>query len=833
MHVEQEDERWQDAATLILELESVSGNIVSRALLDQVFAEERPTTASVASTASSSSSNSSSSNAASYTAPITSPYDKEQLARMREKAVGLCVHRVLHAISEWVATLPAEDGRLSTEPRRTFMGLSVDEYYCVEQNPSYPIPDVRGASSLPVSVHLPLHRMLGKLVHFAACGGVDLSEVVAAVRGMSPLQMSRLVEHPLRCLAFAAQVSAGMWRRNGYSVANLAYNYGRVPLSKSLRDMDIVALQVAVLALGHDAFLATLAARFELLNTFNHTYCSGSSALNAGYPPASWAAIPKAMNTLEYHPVLLAEMLRLLITLITYVPTSLLESFPSSTQQSEGWRRMLKREVVHQVLAGVQTVGQLHKIKVLVGSIRTVSDAMLMAVVDETCARRSDEEGSAKILSLKPESFAFFDPEFPDLPMQQQAAACERAREHVKSQVAARSDPVAFIPLVSAQYLPVPHKDFATVRQVLYCPAMFRLLELCISKRFANAAGSNASGPSSLATLSRAVHLLSLQVVCAGDLADPASARNLPYFRRAFSPEQNSDTERTTEVIVQGCGVAMLTQLAALWQAGDLQDDLLYHEGLGWALKQIYTHSTAGRELLQSKGVSFQSAGAKGDSAAAKLAKQKAAQQRAIEEAKRRTASAMAAFSGDMSSDEDEDGEDDTAGDGIVAGRDSSGAVCIKGTAGGKHDDALPECIVCRDKKDVPLGYLCFLQPSNLMRNAHLRSPDCPDLLNTFRVVAINGCKIFAQPNEDAAVLGVLPQGVHVLSENREGRWLHLKAPQKGWCSLYCNAEDAVNPPDASSAAPAMGGKMVVNVHPVADLQFTKHGGSRLHGKRL
>lgn len=824
VHVEQEDDRWQDAANLILELESVSANIISRALLDQMFAQERSTIA-----ANSSESSPLPSNAPSYAAPIASPHDKAQLAFMREKAALLCAKKLLRSIVAWVVTLPAETGRISTDACTTFMDLHVGEFFCIEQDPAYAIPNVRGVSSLPVSVHLPLHRMFGKLVHYAACGNVDLAQVVSAACQMSPHQASLFVEHPLRCLVFAAQVSCGMWRRNGYTAANLAYNYGRAPLSKSLRDMDIVALQVAAMALGSDSFLATLTARFELLNTINNASRTQEPVV---YPSSSWATIPKAMNTLEYHPALLAEMLKLLIITVTYLPTSLLETAQKSGEPaSEGWKRMLKREIVHQVLSGVQTAGQLQKIKVMVGSTRTVSDAMLMSAVEETCSRRSDDEGSAKILSLKPESFGYFDPEFPSLPNQQQAMACDRVREHVKSQLAAQSNPLAFNPLVLADFLPIPHKDFAPVRQVLYCPAMFRLLEVCISQRFAKTAG-NVSRPSSLAILSRAVHLLSLQVAFSGDLSDPSSTRNLPFFRDAFTAAPASAS--AAEVPQKGSGVMLLTYLADLWQAGDLQDDILYHQGLGWVLKQIYTHSAAGREILFSKGVSFEAAGVKsnssstdplmrtadkGDSAASKMAKQKAAQQRAIEEAKRRTASALAAFSGDMSSDE----EDDEA-------EGSTGVASAKGAASEKHEEALPECIVCREKKDTPLGYLCYLQPSNLMRNAHLRSPDCPDLMNVFRVVALHGCKLFSQPNEDSQVLGVLPQGLHVMSENREGRWLRLKAPQQGWCSLYCNAEDAVSPPQ-DTTNPLVGGKMVVNVHPVAELQFSKHGGSRLHGE--
>jgi hypothetical protein len=70
-------------------------------------------------------------------------------------------------------------------------------------------------------------------------------------------------------------------------------------------------------------------------------------------------------------------------------------------------------------------------------------------------------------------------------------------------------------------------------------------------------------------------------------------------------------------------------------------------------------------------------------------------------------------------------------------------------------------------------------------------------------------------------VTHILPQGEHVLAENREGRWLRLKAPVQGWSCLYCNSET----PQTNA--------VTVNLHPVSDLQFGKFGGTRLHGKHF
>jgi len=828
-HVEREDDHWQDAANLILELESVSSNFIARALLDQVFADQR---ASLAATSSAGS-------APAYTAPIISPYDKAQFPLMRGKAVALFTQKALQAITAWAKSLPTSAGTLSSVPKLLFLGEVVGPYYTVTQDVVFPIPDLRGVATLPMSVHLPLHRLFAKLIHFGASGGVDLAPAFAAIKQLSTSDATLFVEHPLRCLVFAAQVAAGMWRRNGYTVLNLAYNYGRAPLSKTMRDMDILSVQLSAAALGSDAFIATLVSRFQVLNLVEAA--KDPISLEAHMNPATWSQVPASLNILEYQPALLGELLKLLIIALTYTPTCLLDSADGS---NEGWKRVLKREIVHQVLTGVQSAGQMQRVKVMVGSTRTISDAMLQTAIEETCVRRADEEDSAKILSLRPESYAFFDPEFPSLPNQAQSTACDRFREHMKNEQGSSSGEAHFAPLISAECLPIPHQSFANLRSVLYCPAMMRLLAVSLNPKALAVEGSRSSV---LVILSRAVHLVTLQVVCCGAV-DAATALDMPYFRDAFAaiPEggsdaaahhniQSSDTGTTASLqstVRRGSGRGLLSALADVWASGEIRDDILYHQSLGWVLQKIFLHSPDGRDLLTNKGIVFGSTSAdsstnpatpassksatdEGDPAQSKQARQKAAQLRAIEETKKRAAAALAAFGDDMSDDEDE----------------NEGA--LKTGADGEEDvfaeEPVPECIICREKKNSPVGYLCFLQPSSLLRNAHFASPDSPDLMNVFRVVAGPGVNVYSEPSDEAAVLHLLPQGEHIHVENRDGRWMKLRAPHTGWCSLYCNTEDAPRAPGADK--PACLGKVVVNLHPVSDLQFAKHGGARLHGK--
>ncbi|KAG2467425.1 UBR2 ligase, partial [Polypterus senegalus] len=107
-------------------------------------------------------------------------------------------------------------------------GHSVDTIrYCVSQE--------------KVSVHLPVSRLLAGL-------HVLLSKTTVAYRFPEQLPLSELsppmlIEHPLRCLVLCAQVHAGMWRRNGFSLVNQIYYYHNVKCRAEMFDKDLSVLQ--------------------------------------------------------------------------------------------------------------------------------------------------------------------------------------------------------------------------------------------------------------------------------------------------------------------------------------------------------------------------------------------------------------------------------------------------------------------------------------------------------------------------------------------------------------------------------------------------------------
>ena len=229
------------------------------------------------------------------------------------------------------------------------------------------------------------------------------------------------IEYPLRCLIFNSQVICGMWRRNGSSAINLSYNYNRSPLCRTMRDMDILALQLCLASINpylqqpsnpslnlsssikdfsstllssissatssssssssyfssfynnkidsaelmtFDMFLCTLIYRYNIHDILQYIYhrIITTSTINKVILSIS------SQRDMEYMPSLLSELLKQLIVLITYVPVNLIplsSSVASSSSTSseslprEGWQSALKRHVFHHILSGVSNTGMM------------------------------------------------------------------------------------------------------------------------------------------------------------------------------------------------------------------------------------------------------------------------------------------------------------------------------------------------------------------------------------------------------------------------------------------------------------------------------------------
>ncbi|XP_058880723.1 E3 ubiquitin-protein ligase UBR2 isoform X2 [Acipenser ruthenus] len=194
-------------------------------------------------------------------------------------------------------------------------GHSVDTIrYCVSQE--------------KVSIHLPVSRLLAGL-------HVLLSKTEVAYRFPEQLPLCELsppmlIEHPLRCLVLCAQVHAGMWRRNGFSLVNQIYYYHNVKCRVEMFDKDLLMLQAGASMMDPNHFLMIVLSRFELYEIFNTPdYGKRYSGENTN------------KDVIQQNSTLIEEMLHLIMMVVG-------ERFsPGAGQVSASDE--IKREIIHQL----------------------------------------------------------------------------------------------------------------------------------------------------------------------------------------------------------------------------------------------------------------------------------------------------------------------------------------------------------------------------------------------------------------------------------------------------------------------------------------------------
>ncbi|KAK7880180.1 hypothetical protein WMY93_033162 [Mugilogobius chulae] len=177
-----------------------------------------------------------------------------------------------------------------------------------------------------VSIHLPLVRMLAGL-------HVLLSRTEVASRFPEQLPLGELsppllVELPLRCLVLCAQVHAGMWRRNGFSLINQIYYYHNVKCRVEMFDKDLIMLQVGASMMDPNHFLMIVLSRFELFHIFS------SSDSRRRFRDSN-------KDLLQQNHTLIEEMLHLIIMIIG-------ERYVAGVGQVQPLDE-LRREIIHQL----------------------------------------------------------------------------------------------------------------------------------------------------------------------------------------------------------------------------------------------------------------------------------------------------------------------------------------------------------------------------------------------------------------------------------------------------------------------------------------------------
>lgn len=179
-----------------------------------------------------------------------------------------------------------------------------------------------------VSIHLPVSRLLAGL--HVLLSKSEVAHKFPELLPLSELSPPMLIEHPLRCLVLCAQVHAGMWRRNGFSLVNQIYYYHNVKCRREMFDKDIVMLQTGVSMMDPNHFLMIVLSRFELYQVFS----------TPDYGKRFSSEITQK-DVVQQNNTLIEEMLYLIIMLVG-------ERFSPGVGQINATDE-IKREIIHQL----------------------------------------------------------------------------------------------------------------------------------------------------------------------------------------------------------------------------------------------------------------------------------------------------------------------------------------------------------------------------------------------------------------------------------------------------------------------------------------------------
>ncbi|XP_002101445.3 E3 ubiquitin-protein ligase UBR1 isoform X1 [Drosophila yakuba] len=127
----------------------------------------------------------------------------------------------------------------------------------------------------PVSIHLPLSRFYAGIYLHLGAHDLTYDELQTETDALSIKLTPREIIEPVLCTqAMIAQVAAGMWRRNGYTLLHQLYFYRNVRCRVEMLDRDIACLQIGASLMESNEFLIHVLNKFNMIPWLQETYWS-------------------------------------------------------------------------------------------------------------------------------------------------------------------------------------------------------------------------------------------------------------------------------------------------------------------------------------------------------------------------------------------------------------------------------------------------------------------------------------------------------------------------------------------------------------------------------
>ena len=362
------------------------------------------------------------------------------------------------------------------------------------------------------SFHLPLHRFVAACLREVSLRQSATKELFASLAKFPRVDslVLGLMEFPLLVLCRAAQVRAGLWRRNGNGLNDQVLNYAEPPFCRAMRDADLLLVQFAMLGRTQHqttdcrpdsdvgvCFLVHLLLHRLGIFDFCGLAKAPNSDINRYLDEVQQGLYSPEQNSEDmgddfllpwtYSPardassclLLLEEFLHTMIVLSSELPPLPTAGDKTVHTQQAKWR--LRREVIHRLASGPKTHSELAEVHHVLshwdnvylseeGKLVNPDDATgaaLGAVLAEVATRKvSRGKMEPDKWELKREAWEQYDPSFFHISLRSHQTAAESRPTPTGKDVNFGVPPKSLCPVP-----PAAHPSFCRLRRDIACDA--------------------------------------------------------------------------------------------------------------------------------------------------------------------------------------------------------------------------------------------------------------------------------------------------------------------------------------------------------------------------
>ncbi|KAF1782848.1 Zinc finger, UBR-type [Phytophthora cactorum] len=600
-------------------------------------------------------------------------------------------------------------------------------------------------STQAVSFHNPLHGLLASFL-------IE-KEQNDFVRHKKTMLIYGMMEFPLRSLVLCAQISCGLWIRNGQNMQRQMLNYTSPPWCSELRDLDLFLVQVSATIVGFPKFLTIFFDRFGL-SEWLLTWANVRNASDESSGISAREALSSASEDEKLAGVLEAALLQLI-----WIVTELTPPLDAIEQRDT----VLRREIIHRLSQHPCRLSELLDQTTFVvstpfGGISARQEKQHLTRLERILDEVADEQVKRSVMHgdgsmeptkyiLKKEYFKEYDPH-------------EKA-QFARQEALFKTWKVEDQPIPLVAQVPPPHVSLGTVRFLVLEKGLLGILRLVLEDANCPSDGQ-CEGTSctpgvkrtNVMVLLRAIHLINLVVLVlkrgAGGatlpqenevvLSESKRRKTLALLRNGPEAFEESDTTSRGKKRVKRQPMSSDdgdVQMSNEGDQGDVQDlsivallvalskDMVKHDfetskstisAIYWILNElaaldrvihayvelkVWSGMKKHEELVAENGMS-------------KAELKKLHQQRAIAAMMaRQKAFAQSSAFADMDHEDQEDEDSGGSGSSGKFGMDSDDGHTIV-----YKPPPPPDCIICSQKeKDEPVMYIGHAQMSRV--NAH------------------------------------------------------------------------------------------------------------------